>query len=177
MPTLHTPVSARDFHQGELSAPLQLVHFGDFECPYSRALAETVKELQAEEGANLLYVFRPFPLSDVHPHALVAARAAFAANEQNKLWPMVDALFQNQTALDPTFLKIYAEQIGLDVAAFETAFRGGKHDAQIEEGIRDAHSSGAHGTPTLFINGRFHDNNERLWKLERLQEAVRNATN
>lgn len=177
MPTLHTLVSARDFHQGDLSAPIQLVHFGDFECPYSGALFSTVKELQAEDGANLLTVFRPFPLADVHPHALVAARAAYAANEQNKFWPMHDVLFQNQNALGPTFLKIYAEQIGLDVAAFESALRGDKHDAQIEEGVRDAHSSGAHGTPTLFINGRFHDNDERLWKLERLQEAVRNATN
>lgn len=173
MPMLSTPVSARDFHQGDLSAPIQLVHFGDFECPYSGALVSTVKELQAEAGANLLYVFRPFPLADVHPHALVAARAAWAASEQEKFWPMYDALFQNQNALGPTFLKSYAEQIGLDVARFETDFRSQKHDAQIEEGIRDAHSSGAHGTPTLFINGQFHDNDERLWKIERLREAIR----
>ena len=177
MPALHTPVSPRDFHQGNLSAPVQIVHFSDFECPYSRALSSTVKELQAEEGANLLYVFRPFPLTDIHPHALVAARAAYAANEQGKFWPMVDVLFDNQNALGPTFLKTYAGQIGLDVAAFETSFRGDKHDAQIEHSIEDAHASGAHGTPTLFINGAFHDNDERMWKIERLREAVRNAAN
>ena len=108
---------------------MRLVHFGDFECPYSGALFSTVKELQAEDGANLLYVFRPFPLADIHPHALVAARAAFAADDQDKFWPMHDVLFQNQNALGPTFLKIYAEQIGLDVAAFESALRGDKHDA------------------------------------------------
>lgn len=172
MPALQTPISNRDFHQGELNAPIQLVHFGDFECPYSRALSGAVRELQAEQGDKLLYVFRLFPLTDIHPHALVAARAAFAANEQRQFWPMADALFQNQNALGPTFLKLYAEELGLDAARFEADFRSDKYDAQIETSIADAKASGAHGTPTVFINGHFHDNREGLWKINRLREAI-----
>jgi len=175
MPTLSTPVSDHDFHQGELNAPIQLVHFGDFECPYSAALVGAIEQLQSEQGANLLYVFRPFPLTDIHPHAQVAAHAAYAANEQGQFWPMYQTLFQHQNALGPTFLKIYAEKIGLDVARFETDFRSDKFDERIKASITDAKSSGAHGTPTLFINGQFHDNNERMWKIERLREAVKTA--
>lgn len=85
VPSLQTPVSPNDFHQGDLSAPIQIVHFGDFECPYSRALTGTIQELQLQEGPRLLYVFRPFPLTDIHPNALNAARATFAANEQEQL--------------------------------------------------------------------------------------------
>ena len=174
MTTLHTPISAQDFHQGDLSAPLRLVHFGDFECPYSRALASTVQELQAETGANLLYVFRPFPLADIHPHALVAARAAYAANEQGQFWPMYDVLFNNQNALDAKSLAMYAQQIGLDEARFEADLS--KHDAQIKANIADAKASGAHGTPTVFINEEFHDNGEGLWKIQRLREAIAGAS-
>ncbi len=175
MPTLQTPVSAHDFSQGEPSAPLHLIHFGDFECPYSAALTKAVGQLQTEQGASLLYVFRPFPLTDVHPHALAATRAAFAANEQGKFWPMSNTLFQNQNALGPTFLKLYAEQLNLDIARFETNLRSDKYDAQIEASSAAAKASGAHGTPTLFINGQFHDNNERMWKIERLRDAIRSA--
>ena len=175
MPTLQTSISEHDFHDGELNAPIQLVHFGDFECPYSAALAGAIEQLQSEVGANLLYVFRPFPLTDIHPHAQIAARAAFAAHEQGRFWPMYATLFQNQNALGPTFLKIYAQQTGLDVARFEADFRSDKYDAQIKASVADAKASGAHGTPTLFINGEFHDNNERMWKIERLRDAVKSA--
>ena len=172
MPTLHTPVSAQDFHQGDLSAPIQLVHFGDFECPYSAALVGAIYQLQAEEGANLLYVFRPFPLVDIHPHALVAARAAHAAHAQGQFWPMYEALFENQNALGPTFLKSYAAQLGLDVARFEADFRSGASEAAIHASIADGKASGAHGTPTLFVNGHFHDNREGMWELNHLRAAI-----
>jgi len=175
MPSLHTPVSAHDFHQGDLSAPIQLVHFGDFECPYSGALHRTIKQLQAEEGANLLYVFRPFPLSDIHPHAQIAARAAYAANDQGGFWPMYDALFENQNALSAMFLNSYAEQLGLDAHAFEAALRANTHDAHIAASVADAKASGAHGTPTTFINGHFHDNREGMWQMERLRAAIQAA--
>ncbi|RYX86248.1 hypothetical protein EON83_03225 [bacterium] len=176
MPKLHTPISKHDFHQGDLSAPIQLVQFGDFECPYSGALFGTLKQLQQEEGANLLYVFRPFPLSDIHPHAHIAARAAYAANEQGHFWPMYDALFENQNALGATFLKMYARDLGLDVAQFEADFRSDKYDAQIAHSVHDATASGVHGTPTVYINGEFFDNREGLWKIGRLHAAVRAAS-
>jgi protein-disulfide isomerase len=176
MPKLHTSISAHDFHQGGLDAPIQIVHFGDFECPYSGALYATIKQLQEEERARLLYVFRPFPLSDIHPHAHIAARAAYAANEQGQFWPMYDALFQNQNSLGATFLKMYAEDLGLDNAKFEADFRSDKYDAQIAQSVEEAHASGAHGTPTLYINGQFHDNREGLWKIHPLRNAVKAIT-
>ena len=175
MPTLHTSVSANDFHQGDLAVAVQLIHFGDFECPYSGALYGALKQLQAEEGTNLLYVFRPFPLADIHPHAQIAARAAYAAGEQGQFWPMYDTLFQNQNALGATFLKMYAEDLGLDLTRFESDFRSDKYDAQIARSIEDARQSGVHGTPTLYINGQFHDNREGLWKIGSLRKAVRES--
>lgn len=174
MPTLQIPISANDFHKGQLDAPLQIVHYGDFECPYSRALSVSIAQLQSEEGDQLLYVFRPFPLTDIHPHALSATRAAYAANDQNQFWPMYAALFQ-QNALGPTFLKIYAQKIGLDTDQFENDFRSDKYDSLIESSVQDARASGAHGTPTIFVNGQFHDNREGMWQLERLHAAVRDA--
>ncbi|BCM90345.1 hypothetical protein IAD21_02196 [Abditibacteriota bacterium] len=176
MPNLHTPISAHDFHQGDLNAPIQLVHFGDFECPYSGALDIALHHLRNSEGDHLLYVFRPFPLSDIHPHAHIATRAAYAANDQGQFWPMYDVLFQNQNALGATFLKIYAEKLGLDSARFESDFRSDKYEDHIARSVEDAKASGAHGTPTLYINGQFHDNREGLWKLQRLRNAVRDVT-
>ncbi len=176
MPKLHTPISSHDFHQGDLNAPLQLVHFGDFECPYSGALYIAIKQLQASEGDQLLYVFRPFPLADIHPHAHIAARAAYAANEQGQFWPMYDDLFHYQNALGVTFLKMYAEKLGLDTARFEADIRSDKYDEQIAHSISDARASGAHGTPTLYINDHFHDNTDALWKLQRLRAAISAAS-
>ena len=162
-----------DHARGELNAPLVVVHYGDFECPYSGALAPLLTQLQSELGEKMCLIFRAFPLSDIHPHAMQAALAAEAAGES--FWEMHDLLFQNQHALQGDDLIGYAAQVGIGRAEFTRAMNAAETRANVEEAIESGHRSGAHGTPTLFINGEFHDNDEQLWKRARLMPLVEAA--
>ena len=159
-------VSARDHARGPLDAKLTIVHYGDFECPYSGALAPLLAQVKREMGAQVCLVFRPFPLADLHPHAWNAALAAQAAGD--KFWEMHDLLFANQNALEDEDLRDYAAQIGLNSADFEAAMNAQQTREQVEQSIESGHKSGAHGTPTVFINGRFYDNDRQLWKSSKL---------
>jgi protein-disulfide isomerase len=167
---LQPPVSDHDFHQGSLDAPVVLVHYGDFECPYSRALNTTLKELQTRMGAQLCIVFRQFPLDDIHPHALQAALVAQAAGE--KFWPMHDLLFENQDALEDADLMKYWAQIGNDAGEMKAIIEAPAIRDAVQLSIEGGQAAGAHGTPTVFINGQFHDNDEGLWKLSRLMPLI-----
>lgn len=126
-------------------------------------------------GGSLCVVFRPFPLDDIHPHALRAALAAEAAARQGQFWPMHDRLFENQEQLEDSDLLAYARDLELD----EAKFRLDISDAALEQSIRASivggRASGVHGTPTFWINGRFHDNREGLWKPDHLVAAINEA--
>src|SRR4028118_2203338 len=123
MTTLHTSVEAHDYAQGAENAPLTVVHYGDFQCPFSGQAYHVIKELQNSLGDNLRYVFRYFPLDDIHPNAMEAALAAEAAASQGKFWPMYAALFENQEALSHAHLLQYAKHIGLDEEEFARALK------------------------------------------------------
>ena len=159
--------------RGSLLAPVVLVHYGNFECPYSGALHPILRELETRLGDRIAVAFRQFPLSDVHPHALGAALAAQSAGD--KFWPMHDLLFQNQDDLREGDLFDYAREIGLDMHGFRAQFASPATLGAVKESVESAKNVGIHGTPTLFINGQFHDNNERLWKTERLLPLVEAA--
>jgi protein-disulfide isomerase len=150
--SLRPPVSETDHAQGRRDAPIVLVEYGDFECPYCGAAHPQLKAVQEAMGDQLCFVFRHFPLSQAHPHAERAAEFAEAAATIGRFWEMHDLLFENQRALDERSLVKYAAALGFDAALIESALRGdfaSKVRADFTSGVR----SGVNGTPCLFING------------------------
>src|SRR5438034_15121 len=146
---------ARDHVRGPMRAPVTMVEYGDFECPYCGQAEPVVRELLGDFG-DVRYVWRHLPLSDVHPNAQLAAEAAEAAASQDAFWEMHDLLFQHQDALGPTDLMRYADQLGLDIERFSNDLREHEGAAQIAEDVDSADISGVSGTPTFFINGQRH---------------------
>jgi protein-disulfide isomerase len=134
-----------------------LVEYGDFECPYCGQAHYILQEIAEEMGSELLFVFRHFPLTQVHPHAEMAAMAAEAAGVQGRFWEMHDALFENQRALADEDILRYAEALELDLGRFEEEMRTRRHFPRIREDFMSGVRSGVNGTPTFFINGARHD--------------------
>jgi diadenylate cyclase len=150
---LDTPVGDRDHVRGAATAPVTLVEYGDFECPYCGRMYPVVKELRERAGDRLRVVFRHFPLDSVHPHARRAAEAAEAAAAQGRFWEMHDLLFENQDNLDDEALRRYAARLGLDMARFEDDLAERRHAPRVREDRLDGERTGVEGTPTFFING------------------------
>jgi protein-disulfide isomerase len=146
----------RDHVRGRPDAPVTLVEYGDFECPYCGRAESIVRELLVEAGEDLRYVFRHLPLNDVHLHAQMAAEAAEAAAAQGRFWEMHDLLFAHQDALTFNDLVGYAGDLGLDVERFAAELRNGEHTNRVELDVESADASGVSGTPTFFVNGRRH---------------------
>jgi protein-disulfide isomerase len=155
---LTMPVSEdRDHIQGPADAPVTLVQYGDYECPYCGAAYPIIKEVQARMGERLRFVFRNFPISTSHPHAEQAAEAAEAAASQGKFWPMHDILYENQKNLRDEGLRAYAEQLGLDIEVFDKELAEHVHAERVHEDFMSGVRSGVNGTPTFYINGARHD--------------------
>ena len=145
----------RDHIRGPEDAPVTLVEYGDFECPYCGRAEPAIRELLADRG-DVRYVWRHLPLNDVHPHAQLAAHAAEAAAAQDAFWPMHDLLLERQDALRPPDLLRHAEELGLDVDRFAEDLRKRAYAGRIAEDVDSADLSGVSGTPTFFVNGRRH---------------------
>jgi Na+/H+ antiporter NhaA len=145
----------RDHVRGPMVAPVTVVEYGDFECPYCGRAEPVVRELLGDFG-DVRYVWRHLPLSDVHPNAQLAAEASEAAARQGAFWEMHDLLLGHQDALEPSDLMGYAEQLGLDTERFSNDLREHEGGAQIAEDVDSADLSGVSGTPTFFINGQRH---------------------
>ena len=145
----------RDHMRGSSDAPVTVVEYGDFECPFCGQAEPVVRELLRDFG-DVRYVWRHLPLNDVHPHAQIAAEAVEAAADQGAFWEMHDLLLDHQDALDPSDLTRYAEQLGLDVDRFAKDLREHAGAARVAEDVDGADLSGVTGTPTFFINGRHH---------------------
>src|SRR5205823_5196275 len=143
----------RDHVRGPIDAPVTVVEYGDFECPYCGQAEPVVRELLGD-FADVRYVWRHLPLTDVHPRAQLAAEAAEAAAAQGAFWEMHDLLLAHQNALAPTDLIAYAGQLGLDVERFTDDLRAHAGAARVADGVDSADLSGVSGTPTFFINGR-----------------------
>jgi protein-disulfide isomerase len=154
---LSPPVSERDHTSGPASAPVTLVEYGDYECPYCGQAYPIVKAAQRKLGKRLRFVFRNFPLSEAHPHARHAAEAAEAAADQGKFWEMHDALFENQNALEDDQLVATARRLRLDAERIAEALEAGTYAQRVREDFRSGVRSGVNGTPTFFINGRRYD--------------------
>jgi predicted DsbA family dithiol-disulfide isomerase len=140
---------------GPVSAPVLLVLFSDFQCPYCKRLNTTMKEVLKRYGDRVHVVFRQFPLTSIHANAERAARASLCAQAQNRFWEMHDLLFENQNSLRDEDLKNKARKLGLNAAAFDTCLDSRQYGSTIHEDMRAAATAGVEGAPALFINGRF----------------------
>ena len=152
-------------------APVTVVEYGDFECPYCGRAEPVVRELLRDFG-DVRYVWRHLPLNDVHPHAQLAAEASEAAADQGAFWELHDLLLDHQDALRPRDLIGYAEQLGLDVERFTDDLRTNAGAARVAEDVDSADLSGVSGTPTFFVNGRRHYG---AYDIATLSAAVRAA--
>jgi protein-disulfide isomerase len=157
MSHLKPALSARDHLHGNRAAPIQLVEFGDYQCPFCGQAYSVVAALEQELGDRLCFSFRNFPLVQAHPHALVAAEAAEAADAQGKFWEMHDVLYQHQDALDPPDIEEFAMLIGLDLPRFKHDLRTHAFVEKIRADLHSGALSGVNGTPTFFVNGDRHD--------------------
>jgi protein-disulfide isomerase len=157
-PRLTLPVGARDHSEGEPDAPLVLVEYGDYQCPYCGAAYPIVKRVQKRMGRKLRFVFRNFPLTNLHPDAQRAAETAEAAGAQGKFWEMHDYLFENQPSLDdPALFLRRARGLKLDTTRLESEIAGHFYLSRIEEDYQSGIRSGVNGTPTFFVNGVRYD--------------------
>jgi protein-disulfide isomerase len=161
----------RDYVRGPVDAPVTVVEYGDFECPYCGQAEPIVRELLADFG-DVRYVWRHLPLSDVHPHAQLAAEASQAAAVQGAFWPMHDLIFEHQDALTHDDLVGYAGELGLDTDQFDRELRSRAGAARVAADIESADMSSVSGTPTFFINGRRHYG---AYDIDVLKSAVRAA--
>ncbi len=140
---------------GPADAPVTIIEFSDFQCPYcTRFRDETLDQLLDEYGDQVHIVYRDFPLTQIHQYAVGAAIAAECANDQGMFWEMHDTLFANQSALDTESLRGYAEDLGLDMDTFDSCLEDQSVNDEVMADLADGQSYGVRGTPSFFINGR-----------------------
>jgi protein-disulfide isomerase len=154
MTALDRNIDGEDWVKGPADAPVTLLEYGDFECPFCGRAFSELKRLEQAVGDQVRFVFRHFPLTHAHPHAQLAAEAAEAAGAQGKFWEMHDTLFTNQTALDLSDLLAYADGVGLDKQRFTRDLEGHRFLPKVRRDFREGVRSGVNGTPTIFIDGQ-----------------------
>jgi protein-disulfide isomerase len=163
---LRIPVSDKDHIHGSPDAPIELLQYGDYQCPFCWKAYPIVKDLQRQLGDRLRFVFRNFPLTKVHPHAKIAAMASEAADQQGKYWEMHDMLYQHHKRLNYDSLVEHAGKLELDIPRFEKDMQNKELDEKIEADFYYGLRSGVNATPTFFINGEKYldpwDNNNLL---------------
>lgn len=166
------PVSPADHALGSPSAAVTLVEYGDFECPTCAQAYHAVNLLLTHFGQDLRFVFRHFPLREVHPHAQIAAEAAEAAGAQQRFWAMHRFLFENALHLDARALNRYAEQAQLDLRRFDYEMGHHVYLPRVQAHLDSGASSGVRGTPTFFVNGLLCDVSFSLEKLRATIDAA-----
>lgn len=155
--TLTPPLDATDHVRGDRAAPLSLVMFGDFECPFCRAAQAVVARVLDRVGDDLVFAFRHLPIPARHPVAELAAEAAEAAGAQGAFWAFHDAAYEAQARLSERELVAIAGALGLDAARLEAEARSGRHRPRVERDVASAVASGVDGTPAFFVNGVRHE--------------------
>jgi Na+/H+ antiporter NhaA len=163
----------RDHVRGSDGAPVTLVEYGDYQCPYCGQAEVVIRGLLDSFGDDLRYVWRHLPLNDVHPNAQMAAEAAEAAAAQGRFWDMHDTLLDHQDELTPPALRRHASAVGIDVDRFTEALRRREHAERVADDVRSADASGVAGTPTFFINGQRYQGEYDLATLTRVVRTAR----
>src|SRR5216683_7456825 len=167
--TLTSAVTDEDHAQGPADAAITLVQYGDYECPYTRLSRHSVHQLQSEFPDSLRFVFRHFPLEEIHPHARAASATAEAAAQQTDFWTMHEYLFEHQKALEDADLKRYALELGLDSERFARERASPAIENRIDRDVASGERSGVQGTPTFYVNDIRHDGG---YDLESLHSAI-----
>ena len=157
MATLKVPVVPEDHAQGPEDAEVTLVEYGDYECPHCGRAYPIIKQVQQHFGERLRFVFRDFPLGEMHPHAIAAAEVAEFAGAHGKFWEMHDLLFENQARLGDSLFVELALQLKLSTTALRKALGEHTFEARVRADFNGGVRSGVNGTPTFFINGHRHD--------------------
>ena len=157
MATLRVPVTSADHFQGPENAAVTLVEYGDYECPHCGRAYPIVKRVQEHFAKRLRFVFRNFPLREIHPHAEAAAETAEFAGAHGRFWEMHDLLFENQERLGGELFLALAQELDLSAAALREALADHEFRTRVRRDFSDGIRSGVNGTPTFFINGRRHD--------------------
>lgn len=161
---------SQGYARGPREAPVNIVEFSDFRCPFCKEVVATLKQLAAQYPDRVRWVFRDFPIPALHPDAPLAHEAARCAGEQGKFWPYHDVLFERATDVSPTALKQYAAEIGADRAAFDQCLDSHKYRAAVNADIEAGSKVGVTGTPTFFINGEVLVGNQPLGDFQRVIE-------
>ena len=166
--------SNRDHIQGPSIAPVTLLEYGDYQCPYCGQAYPIIKQVQNLLNGKLCFVFRNFPITQIHPHAQHAAEAAESAAANDKFWEMHDYLYEHQQALDDNHLEKYAGKLGLDITQFNHDMASHVYAQRVREDFLSGVRSGVNGTPTFYINGIRYN---RSWDLETLLKTLRSTFN
>ena len=153
-PRTKVDIAANDPSLGAASAPVTIVEFSDFQCPFCQRAAPTLKQIRAQYGDKVRVVWKDFPLTQIHPQAFKAAEAGHCAAEQGKFWELHDQMFGNQAALQPDSLKKYAADMGMDAAKFNACLDSSKYAERVRDGVAAGTRLGVNSTPTVYINGR-----------------------
>ena len=153
-PRFDVPVAESDPSLGSDNAPVTLIEFSDFQCPFCLRVAPTLKQIRAKYGDKVRIVWKDFPLTQIHPQAFKAGEAGHCAAEQGKFWEFHDAVYANQQAMQPDDLKRYAANVGVDAAKFNACLDTSKHAERVRTGVAEGTRLGIDSTPTVFINGR-----------------------
>jgi protein-disulfide isomerase len=153
---LSPPLEDVDHVRGERSAPLELVMFGDFQCPFCLGAQSVLRRVRESLGDRLVFAFRHLPIVERHPLAPLAAQASEAASAQGRFWEYHDALFRAQPKLSRETMLAVGRDLGLDVERMATEIDAGAYDERIGRYVASAAASGATGTPTFFVNGTRH---------------------
>jgi protein-disulfide isomerase len=174
MKQLTPAINSNDHFFGNPNALLELVEYGDYECPYCGRAYPIVKDIKQQLGNDIQFVFRNFPLSKIHPHAFSAAVATEAAGLQGKFWEMHDIVFENQKTLDAEDVFLFANTLGLDIERFKNDIQQRSLTDKVEKDFESGMRSGVNRTPTFFING---EKFEGEWGGDNLLQYLKNILN
>jgi protein-disulfide isomerase len=170
MSKLKIPVSEQDHRTGNLNAKIVLVEYGDYQCPHCGIAHPFITKLLQQHSQDLLFIFRNFPLQEMHPQALISALAAEAADKQEKFWEMHNTIFEHQSILSANNLLHFAERLNLDIEKFSKDWKSQTILSRVETDFDGGLRSGVNGTPTFFLNGNRLDTYDETY--ESLARAV-----
>ena len=146
------PLTNQDHFRGDKTAPVKLVEFSDFQCPYCQRAHATLEQLVDDYQGEVAWVYKHFPLESLHPYAFQAAEASECAAEQGKFWEYADTLYANQSLITPDYLKTAAGNIGLDQKDFNDCLTSGRYQGKVEDNFSEGEAAGITGTPGIYVN-------------------------